>query len=116
MADDYNTSLLKSVECGAGLHYLWIYRDNSLLKETEYDDLYSVQYSSWKEQAISDHERVSKALYGLDTCTITDHEILEEGLVRVIYDNGTRIYVNYSDEDKSADGVSVGAGDFLRVE
>ncbi len=116
MADDYNTSLLKSVECGAGLHYLWIYRDNSLLKETEYDDLYSVQYSSWKEQAASDHERVSKALYGLDTCTITDHEILEEDFVRVTYDNGTRIYVNYSDEDKSADGVSVGAGDFLRVE
>lgn len=116
MADDYETSLLKSVECGAGLHYLWIYKDNSLLKETDYDDLYSVQYSSWKDKAISDYARVNEALKGLTGVSIVSHEYISEDLVKVTYDNGTKIYVNYSDEAVTADGVTVEARSFSRLD
>ena len=114
MSDDYETSLLKSVECGAGLHYLWIYKDNSLLKETDYDDLYSVQYSSWKEKAVSDYARVNEVLQGLTDVSIVSHELLSEDFVKVTYDNGTRIYVNYSDSAITADGVTVEARSFIR--
>ena len=47
MSDDYNTTFLKSIESGAGLHFKWIYEDNSILKETDYDDMYSVNYEYW---------------------------------------------------------------------
>ena len=38
---------------------------------------------------------------------ITEHRCLDSGFVRVSYDNGARIYVNYTDKVQTADGVSV---------
>jgi len=114
MSDDYETSLLKSVEYGAGLHYKWIYKDNSLLKETKYDDLYSVEYSSWKDKCISDYAKVNEVLKGLSGCIIVSHEYITDDVVRVTYDNGATIYVNYSDEAKNVDGFDIEAKSFAR--
>ena len=37
------------------------------------------------------------------------HEILDNGVRKVTYDNGVTIYVNYSEEDLTADGKTVPA-------
>ena len=38
---------------------------------------------------------------------ITEHRCIDSGFVRVSYDNGVKIYVNYTDKVQTADGVSV---------
>ncbi len=115
MTDDYTTTLLKSVESGAGLYFQWIYGDNSVMKETDFDDLYSVNYEAWLEKALADYKTVNEVLGALQGQTVVKHEILTEDLVRVTYEKGTRILVNYGDTAAVYDGVSVEARSFAVV-
>ena len=115
LTDDYNTALLKSVESGAGLYFMWMYEDNSIVKETDYDDLYSVNYEAWLDTALKDYERVNEALGDLQGETIIEHELISEKVVRVTYEKGTQILVNYSTEDVTVDGVTVKARDYAVV-
>lgn len=115
LSDDYTTSLLKSVESGAGLYFRWIYEDNSVLKETDFDDLYSVNYEAWIEQAAKDYREVNEALGVVQGETIVDHSILSEGVVRVTYEKGTQILVNYTRKPVTVDGVTVAARSFAVV-
>lgn len=114
MADDYETDYLKCAEYGAGLHYLWIYRDNSLLKETDYDDLYSINYETWIDKAIADYERLNSVMSGLGNQKIISHEYIEDDLAKVTYENGVSIYVNYSNQTKNADGLTIDARSIAR--
>lgn len=112
LSDDYTTTLLKSVESGAGLYFRWIYEDNSVLKETDFDHLYSVNYKAWIDQASKDYQTVNEALGKVQGETIVNHEILSEGVVRVTYEKGTEVLVNYSREPVRVDGVAVAARSF----
>ncbi|MCR5278978.1 MAG: hypothetical protein K6E19_06015 [Lachnospiraceae bacterium] len=107
MTDDYNTTLLKSIESGAGLYFKWIYADNSVLKETKFDQLYSVNYESWLDKAIEDYKKVNDILGPLQGQTITKHEFIENDVVAVTYEKGTKIVVNYSDRAITAEGQTV---------
>ena len=44
---------------------------------------------------------------------ILDRVVLEKDVVRVDYDNGISIYVNYRQTDWTGDGVTVGGESFL---
>ncbi len=109
LADDYQTSILKALESGAGLYFKWIYADNSVLKETDFDYLYSVCYDAWIEQAAESWKEVNEVLGSLQGQTITEHEVVKNDVVRVTYEDGTVIWINYTSEDVKADGVTVKA-------
>lgn len=112
MSDDYRTTFLKSVECGAGLYYKWIYGENSLLKETEYDYLYSVHYGNWIDTAAQDYARMAQAFKGLENQLIVEHETVGENVVKTVYEDGSAIYVNYGRVPAQCDGITIGARDF----
>lgn len=114
MADDYETMLLKSVECGAGVHFQWIYEDNSLLKETDYDYLYSVHYKKWMDKAIQDYNRINIAVADLQNQVMVSHERVQKELVKVTYEDGSCVYVNYGKNDVVFDGMTIPARDFVR--
>lgn len=111
-ADDYTTTLLKSAEGGAGLYYQWIYEDNAVLKETEYDDLYSVNYANWIDQATRDYERLQQAMCGLESQHITGHE-RKGDVTCTVYEDGSRVYVNYGEKQVQIDGVVIPAKDYV---
>lgn len=114
-ADDYETAVLKSVECGAGLNFKWIYADNSIVKETDFDDLYSVNYEAWIDRAVGTYRRVNEEMGYLAGVLMRSHERIAEDVIKVTYADGSAVYVNYSREAVQLDGVTVGARDFTVV-
>lgn len=46
---------------------------------------------------------------------MTKHTVLEPDFVKILYSNGTALYINYTASSKTADGQTVGAGDYLVV-
>ena len=100
------------MESGAGLYYKWIYGDNSLLKETDFDALYSVHYGNWLDTAAQDYKKVAEALRGLENQLIIRHEVLEEDVTKTVYEDGSAVYVNYGKEPAEQDGITIGARDF----
>lgn len=113
MADDYRESLARAVECGAGLHYLWITRENSELKETDYDNLYSVNADNWFDTAVNDYARVREVLGGLEDKEITGHEMLSNGITIVTYEDGTEIFINFNSNATRYDGLDIDGFGFV---
>lgn len=113
MADDYATMVLKSVECGAGVSFEWIYEDNQKLKNTDYDDLYSVNYGIWKEKAVETWKKVNDAVGGVQGQLITDHRKLAEGVFKTTFEDGSSVIVNYNTDPVVQDGKTIEAQDFI---
>lgn len=115
LSSDVNTMILKSVESGAGLSFELICGDNSLLKNTEFDILYSVNFEAWKNTAVEAWRRVNEATGDLQSLRITGHERLAEDVYCTTYEDGTRVIVNYSGQEVQYQGSTVHARDFLVV-
>lgn len=113
LSGDMNTMLLKSVESGAGLSFQLICGDNSLLKNTEFDSLYSVNFEAWKDTALAAWQKVNEAVGDLQGLLITGHEKLSDDVYCTIYEDGTRVIVNYGRQEVQYQGNTVGAQDFL---
>lgn len=100
---------LKLVETGINPSFYLTYENPSELIYTNSNDVYSSQYSVYKEQIITYYKELSKVNEAVKGSVITGHEILDNGVICVTYDNGVQIYINYQDSDEIADGVTVEA-------
>lgn len=103
---------LKLVETGIYPSFYLTWEDPSALIYTNSNNIYTSQYRVYREQLIRYYEELGAVQETVAGSYITEHEMLENGLVRVTYDNGVRIYINYGDEALDADGVSVGPADY----
>lgn len=112
LTSDYQTSLLRAVENGSGLYYTLAVGNSEQLKNTPLGGYFSVDYSFWKPKIEADFKKVSDILNQVNSAEMTSHKYLEYGFVEIGYDNGKNIYVNYSDGEKSVDGVTVAARSF----
>jgi len=113
LAEDYEEEFLNAVEYGAGLNFTLMNADGKILQESDYTGYYGASYASWGEKAIEMIIRYQADMKGLNQQKIVNHEILESDVRVTEYENGTKVYVNYTDEDVSTDGVTVPARDYV---
>lgn len=109
---DVQWHLLRAVEYGAAPHFLWSYESSSELKFTPYDHLFSTAYTAWIDEAIDMYRRVNEALAGLRSRPMAERIVHEPGVVEVRYENGTSVYVNYTEAPVTVNGVRVEAKNF----
>ena len=104
--------LLKLAETGVNPSFTLIANDPSVLMNTKYAYLYSVGFNDWKDDIENTAKQFSKlsVTYGQ---TITGHEKITDGVYKTSYSNGAVVYTNYNNKDSSADGVTIGAKDFI---
>lgn len=102
-------NFLKMVEAGMYPSFYVTAEDSSKLIYTNSNNLYSLEFESYRA-TIAQYDRELRALAEMvGTSVITNHEILDNGLVKVTYENGVRVYVNYTNSTITADGVTVDA-------
>ncbi len=111
---DYQTELLRSVEYGAGLNYTFFAESGKMVQETNYTGLYGAAFASWNEEACATMLRYQQETEGLNQQRITGHEEPNAYLRVTTYEDGTKVYVNYSTEDYQGE-VTVPARDYLVV-
>ncbi len=104
--------ILNMIEYGAAPHYVFTWEESSKMKQTALNRYYATTYANWKDEAIDVYNRVNEALKEVSGATMINHEILDSDLRKVTYDNGIAIYVNYGDEDKTADGITIKANSY----
>jgi len=98
-------SILEAAESGAGLHYTLIYANQLVLVDTWYRDMFSVNYRIWLNDIIDAYTRMNDKMGHLTNERIVNHERLgvrgtpEHQIVRVTYENGCVVYVNYGRVD-----------------
>ena len=112
---DPQRSLLNAVEYGAGLFYRWMYADDIEMYDNYYEDMYALNYVSWLDNAIESYNRYNEELGHTAQLVMTNHKRLSEDLSLTEYEDGTQVYVNYSDSEITVDGVTVPANDYFVV-
>lgn len=100
---------LQMVESGVYPSFYVTYENSSALIYTNSADLYSTEYATYKDTIIEYDAQLRKVAEAVEGAFITDHEKLENGVTKVVYDNGVVIYVNYSDKNATVDGYEVEA-------
>ncbi len=104
--------LLRCVEYGAYPSWYVSHEDSVELLNTASSWIFSSQYAVWKDSIVEKYREIDRALKDVSGACIQDRVFLEEDVVRVDYDNGISIYVNYRQENWTGDGVTVSGESF----
>lgn len=100
--------LLQMVEAGVYPSFYVTYENSSDLIYTNSSDLYSTEYKTYKD-TIAEYDKDLREVNELTKgSTIKSHEKLKNGVTVVTYDNGVKIFVNYTEVSRTVDGVKVG--------
>lgn len=106
---DREELLLEAIENGACLRYVLTYENSDQIKYSGLNNMYSVEYSLYMEEIESFYKEANNALKDVMNVAMVGHEILENGVRKVTYENGVVIYINRGSEDVSVDGITVPA-------
>ncbi|UOE96815.1 DUF5696 domain-containing protein [Fervidobacterium islandicum] len=101
--------VLKSIDYGAYPSFLITWLDNASLKDTPLWDYPSTRYEDWKEKIAEIYKTINSVLKYVKGSKIVDRIVLKPGVVKVVYDNGYEIYVNYTKEIYKDGSVTVPA-------
>ncbi len=108
--------LLKSAEYGAGLSFTVMNETAFALQKTLYTEYFGADYSAWHDRMVDIYTRYNNELGHTFNQRMVDHELMTELLSCTTYEDGTKVYVNYSYDDYvTKDGAKVPARDYLVV-
>ena len=113
LSGDYVNEILKCAEYGAGLNFTFMAKDAKILENTTHNHLRGAYYAVWADEAKEMIQKYQKDMAGLNRLSIVDHAYRAEQLTVTEYEDGTRVYVNYGDADRAADGITVPARSYL---
>ena len=100
---------LQMVESGVYPSFYLTKENSADLIYTNSSDLYSTEYSTYKDTIIQYDEELRTIANEVDGAYIVDHEKMDNGVTKVTYDNGVAVYVNYTEQDVTVDGLTVEA-------
>jgi hypothetical protein len=109
--EDKSGMLLNLIEYGTSPHYVFTWQESSRMKNTGMSRFFNTTFAVWKDDAASTYQQVNEALQYVTGAQMIDHQILGD-LRAVTYSNGVTIYINYSEEDATINGITIPARDF----
>lgn len=116
LTQDGQEVLLNSAEYGAGLSFALMKESAFALQKTLYTNYFGADYDAWHDRVVELYTRYDNELGHIFSQRMTGHEFLNTKLTCTTYEDGTRVYVNYSFEDAvTEDGTRVAARDYTVV-
>lgn len=106
---DKTEFFLQMVESGVYPSFYLTHENSSALIYTNSSDLYSTQFDIYKDTVVEYDAELREVAGKVNGAFIVDHEKLDNGVTKVTYDNGVVIYVNYSENNVTVDGVAIDA-------
>ncbi len=129
LAGDYKYNLLKTIENGASPYFILSYDNTSDLKNTDFNEFYSVKFGTWFGEEVDDegtvtytggdvldtYNTLNKALKPIRNAVVTSHEYIAENVVKMTYDNGVSFILNYNNNPVEIEGYELEALDFVVI-
>ena len=99
--------LLMMVDFAVNPNYVLTYEETYNMRYTASSIYYTTTFSSYEDDVIDSYQFISQALNQVINAKMISREVLSTGFVKVVYDNGVIIYVNYTYDVKSDGDISV---------
>lgn len=90
--------LLKMIEYGTYPSFILTGKPNYELANTASNQLFSTYYEEWEQHILDAYGFINEALRQVEGKKVVDREVLAEGIVKVTYEEGVSIYVNYTQD------------------
>ena len=113
LAGDYMDEFLRCVEYGSGLNFTFMSESTWVLQDTTHSGLFGASFTDWEERAVAMICDYQSNMQGLNQQRIVSHQELVDNVTVTGYEDGTLVYVNYTDEDFTVDGVTVPARNYI---
>ena len=106
-------ALLKLVEYGAYPSWLLTGEDVQPLIHTNSSDVFSAKWDVLLSTMTEINGKLAALHEAIGGSAMAKHELLDTDVVKVTYENGTAVYINYRKADVNADGITVPALGYL---
>lgn len=106
---DRQKDMLHAIEYGEFPSWMVTWEDSIKLLNTASTWLYTSAYSIWKEEIIEEYQTLNAALTPVRNACMINHEMVMDEVAAVTYDNGVKIFVNYSSDPVTVEGTLVDA-------
>ena len=87
-----------------------------ILQNTLYTQYFGADYASWNQKLVDIYTRYNHLLGHTYNQKMVDHNMIEDKLSCTTYEDGTKVYVNYSYNDYTLENNIVPARDYIVVQ
>lgn len=115
LSPDYYHAILKAVETGAGLSFLFMNASGEEIQDTNYTRFFASDLARWGDRPFEVYHRINDQLSHTVNLFITGHEKLDHKVYRTEYEDGTQVIVNYGSEAFLYGDYTVAAMDFTVI-
>lgn len=112
---DSDALLLQAIATGMNPRYDMIYEETSILKDTEYDNLYYANYQHWVDTASQQYAFAKNILDAVSGSYITSYKQVDDTILTE-YANGTKTEVNLTDMSIKLNGTEYKYSDYVTIE
>jgi len=110
---DLDIQKLKWIEFGSLPSFILTYENTVNLKNSGYDHIFTSTFRVWEERIVDTYNEFRENFQLVYGRQMTWHERIEEGVVCVEYENGIRILLNYNENARTVDGISIPAKGYV---
>ncbi len=107
--------ILYAAEYGAGLQFSFMKESTFALQKTLYTEYYGSEYAVWHDRMLEIYNRYNSELGHTFNQKMVDHDNIAKNLSCTVYEDGTKVYVNYSYDDYQTEDGVVPARDYMVV-
>lgn len=107
--------ILYAAEYGAGLQFSFMKESTFALQKTLYTEYYGSEYAVWHDRMLEIYNRYNSELGHTFNQKMVDHDNITKNLSCTVYEDGTKVYVNYSYDDYQTEDGVVPARDYMVV-
>lgn len=104
--------VLKAAEYGAGLQFSFMKETSFALQKTLYTEYYGSDYATWHDRMLEIYTRYNSELGHTFNQKMVNHDNITEEVSCTVYEDGTKVYVNYGYEDVNTDDGVIPAKDY----
>ena len=97
IASNEQEVLLKSVETGCGLNYVLTANYYNEFIDSQNNYFFGSKYSDINDKLIKNYTDLKDYYAAINGAEIVSHKMLDGGLRETVFDNGVKVYVNYSE-------------------
>lgn len=114
-ASDLKAEALNWIEYGCMPLFQLTEKSPVVLKNTDYNILFTSQNAKWKDRVLNIYSEFKNRLNAVTGHYMVRHERIDGELVRIGYDNGTEILINYGNQEKQWNKKTVSARNILVI-
>ncbi len=112
---DFEKQKLQWIEYGCLPYFMLTYERSFNLKNTNYNHLFTSYYLEWIKTASEVYQEFSKRLDGVWGQLVMEHVQLEKDIIRLTYENGSRVYINYRYDSALIEEIEIQPMDYTVV-